>query len=220
VLLSVAIALLLLLKNPDMLLLPPLHAEDGTEMLAYYYCDRDPGRVLRHYNGYVSLVPNAIGYASGGVAIAFAPTLLAVVPFLLAVGCYSLPHGLRLFGNVSPAGTGSAASLLIAALPLGSATLLANTTYSQWNGLLALALLAIAPASRSPIAVSARFLVSATLMWSHPLSVLVLPLFAFAAVRDAREQRRAAVASGALVAVGIAYQLTAVARDALVARPA
>ena len=60
--LALVVPLLLFLKNPYMLLWPPLHAEDGTQMLAYYYCPRDPGSILRFYNGYVSLVPNAIGY--------------------------------------------------------------------------------------------------------------------------------------------------------------
>ena len=203
-----------------MLRLPPLQAEDGTEMLAYYYCERDPGRVLRPYNGYVSLVPNAIGYASGGVSIASAPILLALVPFLMAVACHVLPHGLSLYGDTSPVGTGFAASLLIAALPLGSVTLLANTTYSQWSGLLAVALLAIAPPSHGTVALSIRFGVSAALIWSHPLSVVTLPLFAWAAVRDSRERRGAAITSAALVAVGIAYQVSAVARDSLAARPA
>ena len=197
-----------------MLLWPPLHAEDGTEMLAYYYCHREPSSILRAYNGYVSLLPNLIGYSSLGAPIALAPRLLAAAPFALTVACLMLPFSVRLFGrDVSP-GARAAPTLLLAALPLGTANLVANTTYSLWNCLLALALLSLAPPAAGWLGTLGRLALAIPLLASHPLSLVVLPVFAATARRD----RPGAAAALALILLGLTYQLAGVARPELDSR--
>ena len=217
--LFLVVPLLLLLKNPDLLLWPPLHAEDGTQMLAYYYCPRDPGSILRFYNGYVSLVPNAIGYLSLRAPIELAPSLLALVPFVLTGACFLLPFLLRLGGPMSGVGTAALASLLLAALPLGNGPLVANTTYSFWNGLLALALLALAPPAERLPGQIARALVAALLIASHPLSLVMLPLYLVSVVQDVRGRRLRALWTAGLVLAGIVYQLAGVEQEAARMRP-
>jgi hypothetical protein len=212
--LALVVALLLFLKNPYMLLWPPLHAEDGTQMLAYYYCPRDPGSILRFYNGYVSLVPNAIGFFSLRAPIELAPKLLALAPFLLTGACFLLPFLLRTGGPTSGAGTAVAASLLLAALPLGNADLVANTTYSFWNGLLALCLLALAPPPQRLPGQLAHALAAALLIASHPLSLVMLPLYLVSVVQDVRGRRWRALWAAGLVFAGIAYQLVGVQQEA------
>jgi hypothetical protein len=208
-LLALAVFLVLFLKSPAMLLAPPLHAEDGTQMLAYYYCPRGPAGILRFYNGYVSLVPNAIGWLALRAPIEWAPTLLALAPFVLTGICLLLPYLLRLGAEATGVGTVAAASLLLAALPLGNAPLVANTTYSFWNGLLALTFLALAPPARHPASQVGTAVAAVLLAASHPLSIVVLPLYLVRVVLDRRERRVAAIWAAVLIG-GVVYQLLAV----------
>jgi hypothetical protein len=214
-----AVLLLLVAKEPLLLLLPALHAEDGSEVLAVYYRERDPAWLLRAYQGYVALLPNLIGYAACSAPVAWVPTLLAALPMLFAAAAFCIPAWLPASAPRPGDRARRALVLLLAALPLGSATLVANTTYSMWNALLALALLAAVPFPRRPGPAAALVAVSALLLWSHPLSLAALPVYAVRLALAARGRRAAEAAAWlALLAAGTAYQGWAVSREGVALR--
>src|SRR5215510_4480799 len=70
-------------RGPGALLEPSLAFEDGRDIFAFYYNQRDPASVLRFYVGYISLVPNLIGYLTLGLDASVAAVCLRILPWLL-----------------------------------------------------------------------------------------------------------------------------------------
>lgn len=174
-----AIALILFARSYTAFVYPILFCEDGTIMYGYYVGNPDPARLLSPYAGYVSLVPNAICYAASNLSPAYAPYLFAAAALLVAAAAMTL-FSLRRFRGVLQHDTARmAVCLLLAAWPIGNYALVSLATYSLWYLLLALLLLAAAPLPRSRAAVAAQFAFMALAAWSHPLSVVVVPLCAY-----------------------------------------
>ena len=57
-----AVAAVHFFREPASYLLPPLSYEDGRDFFAFFYNHREPAAILRFYAGYVSLIPNLVGY--------------------------------------------------------------------------------------------------------------------------------------------------------------
>lgn len=217
-----AVAAVHFFREPASYLLPPLSYEDGRDFFAFFYNHREPGAILRFYAGYVSLIPNLLGYLVLALPTLWVPRALAAVPGVLVTLACALPYlTLRplLPGRVWRLGT----CLTLALLPVANRLFLSSLAYSIWPLLL---LLVWGSLARPPTTVGAaglRLLPMAALICSHPLSVALAPVYGLRAWLsgrvggggepeqqlggEARAGRISALYHGLLVAVAVLYQL-------------
>jgi hypothetical protein len=183
-LLGAAIFLFLLVRNYPAFALPVLHCEDGREMLSFYTLFPAPEGILRFYGGYVSLLPNVIGYMSvQWLPLTLTPYALAIYPLALASVTYSLLALRRFRFLIASDQWRFFLAFFLACLPLGNVHLISNTAYSIWNLLLLLLLLAIAPSERSILFKLAQFVFMTLAVLSTPLSIVIAPICAVNAVQ-------------------------------------
>jgi hypothetical protein len=159
--------------------LPTMACEDGQVMFAYYLSQPSPWGIFRFYYGYISLLPNLIGYLSAQLPPTWSPYLLAYFALVIKALAHTL-FALRRFRAVIPSDNLRWwICLLLALLPLGNVQLLANTTYSIWNLLWILLLLTYAPLGSSRLGQVAQFSLLALCIWSHPLAIVVGPILLY-----------------------------------------
>lgn len=205
-------------RGPASVLEPALVFEDGRDIFAFYYDDRSVSSVLRFYGGYVSLVPNSIGYLVMGLPTELAAILLRVVPWALnalALSLFVLPA----FRAVVPSDICRLAiSLGLALFPMQDFGMVTMTMYSLWSLLLIQWWLAALPAPRNTGALAASVAFQAGASWSNPLSMLLLPLYG-ARFFSERRNPRAWVAVGVPVVAILTYFAFGIAHDGTKIRP-
>ncbi len=199
-------------RGPGPLLEPSLAYEDGRDMFAFYYNERDPSSVLRFFAGYVSLVPNLIGFLTLALDGTLAALCLRIVPWLLnalALSLFVLPPWRSI---VASDPTRFAMSLALALLPLQDFGMVTMTMYSLWSLLLIQCWLAAlrAPPGNGALALSLGVQCGAA--WSNPLSLLLLPLYG-ARLATARGAPRELLASALPVAATLVYLVAGVAPE-------
>ncbi len=135
--LFILIATILGLRTFDAVFYPVLHCEDGTEMLAYYWNHPHPAEVFRFYMGYISLIPNIVGFLAVSLfPLHLAPYVMVLFSLSTATTAVSL-FALRRFRPIMPDDKSRMlVSLILALLPLGNFAMLTNLTYSMWHLLL------------------------------------------------------------------------------------
>ncbi len=172
-------------------LLPVLGHEDGRDMLAFYFNDGSPWGILRYYGGYVSLVPNAIGWFATRLPLPLSPYVFTLASIIIATTGFHLLSRKGHAWLMPETSTRFIIVLTMAILSLGKGYMVNNLTYSQWN----LFFLLIVLLTRWPLPLSigglSAWAVSVVLCAaSHPLSILVLPLCAVQfALNQHRSQR-------------------------------
>jgi hypothetical protein len=169
----------LFLRNPNSLLYPPVFVEDGPYMLGYFYENRAMSSVFRFYGGYISLGPNIIGYLAGIFGIVATPFFLSFLPLMVSAFTFSIVS-LHSFDHIGRSLNARVAICLFTGfLPAGNFALVSNTTYSLWHMFILLSILSIlwTPKShKKAIAVLPIFFI---LIWSHPFSLLLVPVYIF-----------------------------------------
>ena len=162
---------------------PVLCGEDWAILFARYLWDRSPGLVLEPYAGYVSFGPQGIGWLTSwlpGGAQAYALAFAAGGVAALALGWFASPR----FAHVLPdARLRGLVCLLLALQPLADAPLLCTAMYAHFHMLFVVCLAAVAtpPSARArPV----ELIVVTVCAWSHPIALLVAPLFAWRAWRS------------------------------------
>ncbi|MCG8456828.1 MAG: hypothetical protein MI919_11155, partial [Holophagales bacterium] len=172
-----AVASILVFRSFNAVMYPILHCEDGTEMLAYYLNRPHPLGVFRDYAGYVSLMPNLMGYAAARLLPPHVAPY-AMVGFSLAMATAALSLFVsRSFRFVVPKDRSRALiCLIVASVPLGNHALITNLTYSLWHIFLIalLSILAPMPATSRGRLAQAGYLCLA--ICSHPLSIVFVPI--------------------------------------------
>lgn len=179
---------------------PVLCGEDWSILFARYLWDQSPGLVLEPYAGYVSFGPQGIGWLCswlpGGAqayALAFAAGGIAAV----ALGWFASPR----FAHVlEDARLRALVCVLLVVQPIADAPLLCTTMYAHWHMLFVVCLAAIAtpPSARArPV----ELIVVAVCAWSHPMALLVAPLFAWRAWRSTEGAVRGHYACLALLSI-------------------
>ncbi len=176
-------------RGPGAILDPALAFEDGRDVFAFYYAERDPASVLRFFAGYVSLLPNLLGYLTLALEPVAAALALRVLPWLLdafALALFVLPP----WRAVVPSDAlRFAMSLALAVLPLQDFGMVSMTMYSLWSLLLIQCWLAALPAPRRNAWLALSVLVQCAAAWSNPLSLLLLPLYAARALAAPADRR-------------------------------
>ena len=173
-----AVAAVHFFRDPANYLLPPLSYEDGRDFFAFYYNHRDPGAILRFYAGYVSLIPNLLGYAAMWLPIRWVPRALAWTPGLLATLACALPYWT--FRRWIPSALWRFGTCLtLALLPVANRMFLSSTAYSIWSLLLILVWVSLARPPATVRGALLRLVPMTALICSHPLSIALVPVYAF-----------------------------------------
>ena len=196
-----------LARDPAALTLPVLMVEDARFLFGFYYQHRDPASIFRFYFGYVSLVPNLVGYLAFFLPTPFVPHLFVLFPLLASSAAFSCFFASGFRSLVPSDAARFAICLVLAAAPLGDALLIGNTMYSIWSLLLLLSLCSLLPL-RAGASVGAGWLVlrgfvMSLMACSHPAAILLLPIWLASALRE--RSRRAFFFYGGLIAVMLAY---------------
>jgi hypothetical protein len=185
-LLALATFLVIFLRSPEVLLFPSLEAEDGTFVFQYFYTHRDLAEIFRFKSGYIPLVANAIAYLSVRLPTRAIPYGFAWVPLALTIVTYTWLFGERFRAWLGSDVTRAVLCFLFALAPLAQWHLLSHTDYSIWNTLLLLVFLSVLPWPESPWRRCGAWVAANILVWSHPLTILVAPVFLYRVVRDRR----------------------------------
>lgn len=132
---------------------PSLDFEDGRDELAFYFNNPGIANIFRFYAGYVSLIPNAIAWASVNVlpldAVPYAFVLASTLTATTGLFLLSLPTHSWLIEDPK---WRAAFCLSLAMLPLSREFLVTNLNYSHWSILLLLVVLL----TRRPLPASLR----------------------------------------------------------------
>lgn len=174
--LFLGIFVILAVRSWDALSFPILGHEDGRDMFAFYFNNGTPCGIFRYYAGYISLLPNAIGWAAMRLPLPISAHVFTLASLVIAtLGFYLLSRD----GHewlVPQASTRRTIVVALAILPLGKGYLVNNLTYSQWSLLfLLVVLLTRWPLPSSIGALSAYAGTVALCAASHPLSILMVP---------------------------------------------
>lgn len=197
-------------RDPASYLLPPLSYEDGRDYFAFYYNHREPGAVFRFYAGYLSLIPNLIGYLALELPVRWVPRALAWIPWILITLACAGPYWMLRpwmrsrtwrFGLV----------LTLALLPVGNRLFISSTAYSIWSLLLILVWASLARLPTSWRGALLRLGPMAALIASHPLSIALVPIYGLQAWNGWRGRRMPAYPL-ALAVVAVLYALLGVER--------
>ena len=169
---------------------PIAGAEDGTDMMGFYWQASTPMSVMRRFAGYTSLLPNAIGYLMVQMLpVRLVPMAYSLFAVLVAVWA-RLVFMHRGFREVVSSDVARAAICLgLAAVPLGHGFLNSNLTYSLWNMLLLVALLVWLPCPMKATRIAWRIALVGLLIASHPLSVMIVPQCAYLLYRRGSSRR-------------------------------
>jgi hypothetical protein len=171
-------------RNPDVIVLPSLEAEDGAFIFPHYYANRDLAELLRIHAGYIPLVLNLIAYISVRLPTTQIPYGFALLPAAIALITY-----LWLFGKcfrpwLGPDSTRATICVLLALAPLAQYHVYANTTYSIWNTLVLFLFMTVTPLPRAWWRNMSMWTAANLLVWSNPLTILAAPILAVRLVRD------------------------------------
>lgn len=193
---------ILALRSWDAFSLPVLAFEDGRDMFAFYFNNGSPAGILRFYNGYVSILPNAIGWTAMRLPLSVSVHIFTLASLVNAtLGFYLL----SLKGHawlVPEASTRRIIALALTILPLGSGYMISNLTYSQWSLLfLLIVLLTRWPLPSSFSALSVYSIAVAICAVSHPLSIMLLPLCVLQFIFNKRRNQRLFIVLLAIILV-------------------
>jgi len=166
-----------LIRSPARLLLPTLRVEDGTHVFAYFYENRHISEIFRFKAGYLPLVANIIGYCSVRLPTRLVPYALTWFPLGLSIASFSILFSNEYGAWIPAQAVRGIACMLFALSPLANTNLRAHTDYSIWSTLFMLILLAAHPLPERAWRRYLWFGVINVLAWSHPLTIVVLPIF-------------------------------------------
>ena len=180
------VACVAIARDPAALLGPPLLFEDGRDVLAFFYDTRGPSSWFREWAGYVVLVPNLIGWFALAAPIEWSPWLLSLGSLGLATLalCFIARAD---YGDLEPVAVVRAGGVIVLALmPVLHHLFWFNSIYSVWSANLLLVLLTLAPAPADTQTRLVRGFAMALLIFSHALSLVLLPVFVGLAVAGER----------------------------------
>jgi hypothetical protein len=136
------IVFIFLARDFNALFKPVLELEDGSQMFGYYYNFDGLGSLLRWYLGYLSLLPNILGYLCSLFPTIWWPhllVLLSIIIFWIAFSTFCLPLFRPYVINDFQR---ALICVALAAIPLGNyAMVLAS--YTLWPAGIILCLLSI-----------------------------------------------------------------------------
>lgn len=176
-LLWLAIVAVLVARSSNAFLYPVMWGEDGTELFLYYLDRRAPSAIIHFYQGYVSLLPNLVGWSVAWLPLGVQPYALALAAAFLSAGVFSWLASPRFDWIVAHPARRAALGFVLAVLPFGNFAIDACTMYALWPLLLALLLAALARAPQHVPAAITELALLALCLASNPLSIALLPVW-------------------------------------------
>jgi len=171
-------------RSTTRLTLPTLRVEDGTHVFAHFYENRSVAEIFRFKAGYVPLVANIIGWLSVRLPTRFIPYGLTWFPLALFVGTCSIVVSRRYAAWIPSQEVRGLIAMLFVLSPLANTNLRAHTDYSIWTTLFMLILLTARPLPHRPWPKALSLGAVSLLIWSHPLTIVALPVVVFFLIRE------------------------------------
>ncbi len=161
---------------------PLLYNEDGRNLFAVFYNDHSFRNIFITYAGYVRVLPNLAGYLMHFFPVTWIPALYALASLAFTALTYALFFPLmdRVFRHK---GFALYAVLMLTALPLASFRIVGTLMFQIWHCDIVLFLLAFLPIPRKPVQKVLYLLLVNILIWSHPYTILILPVYVYKAFR-------------------------------------
>lgn len=157
---------------------PLLYNEDGRNIFAIFYNDHTLKNIFISYAGYVRIFPNLVGYLIHFFPVTWVPALYCLASLGFTALTYALFYPLmdRVFHNKKFA---LYVVLILAALPLASFRIIGTLMFQIWHCDVVLFLLAFLPIPRKPFQKVFYLLFVNILIWSHPYTILILPVYLY-----------------------------------------
>jgi hypothetical protein len=175
---------IVVLRAPEMVLLPSLLFDEGSKVFAHFYENREAAQILRFKSGYLPLLGNVIGYVAVRLPTRLIPYGFVGSAVVITSFTYSLFFA-RPFRRWLPSDLDRGLICLVFALaPISDCLLVTMSDYSLWNLLAALILLTAWPPSKRTGWRYLHGIVCNLLVWAHPLALLIAPLAAWRAFKS------------------------------------
>ena len=164
-------------NNLNGIFYPTLMAEDGTHLFLPFYNGDGVGYIFEYWNGYLYIIPKTIAYLLSFLPANQVPHSYAIFAMTLASTTFVILYEMLLgfFGNRFALYS----TLVIAIMPLGFSQLITSLSFTIWNMLLILIFLYFIPIPKSKTTRFLYCLAVVAMIWSHPLSLLMLPLYIY-----------------------------------------
>lgn len=156
---------------------PTLLYEDSTSLFQPFYNGKGVGYIFETWNGYLYIIPKTIAFIFNYLPAKHIPSSYALISMIFAAITYVVLY-VMLQGNFGK-WIAVTCTLTIAALPLGYHLLVTNLAFSIWNMLLILIFLFFVPVPQTKVKRKFYCFVTVIMIWSHPLSLLLLPLYLY-----------------------------------------
>ena len=162
---------------------PLLYNEDGRIIFATFYNDHSFQNIFLPYNGYIQCFPNFLGYLLQFFPVTWIPSLYGLVSLSFTALTYALIFPLvdRVFNHK---GFALYAVLFLISMPLADFRIVGTLMFQIWHCSMALFLLAFSPIPCKPLKKVLYLLFINILIWSHPYTILVLPIYLYKMVRS------------------------------------
>ncbi len=181
--------MVIFVRSPEMFFLPPLQVEDGVDIFAHFYQHRGASQIFRSKAGYIPLIANLMAYVSVRLPTRLIPYGIAWGPLFITLLTYSLFFSRRYRTVLASDLSRAVICLLFGLAPLSQFHLLYGTDYSIWNTFIILIMLSALPLpSRWLMGISCCLAIN-FLIWSHPLSILILPFQLIWWIKDRKNGR-------------------------------
>ncbi|HQQ62694.1 MAG TPA: hypothetical protein PLF22_03890 [Pseudomonadales bacterium] len=165
---------ILLLRSWRDIVWPTATFEDRINLISLFFSTHDITLVTRNYNGYASVFPDFIAWLLAGLPASWIPYAFSCAAMLVCATTMSLFASQAYRWLLDDDRARQATCLLMAALPLGTNSLVSNLTYTQYNFLFMLFLLLLQNPAQSwqKNLLVTPFIIAC--IFSHPGSILCL----------------------------------------------
>jgi hypothetical protein len=155
---------------------PILFCEDGPDLYAYYLVDRSPASVFKFYANYVCVAINLWAYLCALLPPKFVAYAMSAGPLILTCAAYAAFSLKRFRFLVRDDATRAFICIILAWLTLGNTALVCADSYLYCHVMLLLLLFTLAPAPTSTAGTVLQAALVAIAVWSHPLSIVCVPI--------------------------------------------
>lgn len=178
---AVAIAVIFAVRCASAYTHPILWGDDWNLFVRFIHA---PGidAAFHPYAGYVSVIPGAIGWVASNFASGTRPFLLAWAAAAIGVASLSWFSSARFDHLLPDVWQRSLVCVLLALVPASNSALLSATMFSSWHILFVLVLATVARAPTRTRWMLIELAVMGLCICSHPLSIVLVPIFCWRAV--------------------------------------
>jgi len=173
-------------NNLNGVFFPVFEYHDGRDLFQPFYNGEGVGYFFEWWLGYLYIFPKAIAYLLSFLPANLIPHAYAVVA--LGFSAMTFCFLFEMLNGFSGKRFALYATLCIAAFPLGDHYLVTSLAWIIWNFLLILIFLFFIPVPETKWKRILYCFATVSLIWSHPLAVLMLPLYIYRFFSDEKNK--------------------------------